>query len=145
MKSITYLLFIFVGYFLISNVSFSEEINFSDEMTSKELLLNKSLNCQMNEQNYQGPEIIKVINITGNKFIGHSDFWCWGKGTRYTGKLKGNSLKWSQQEHTGCYCRVGNLNFFKDDKGNIKAEGNYGVGCGSNTFQGTIKCVVIDN
>ena len=99
----------------------------------------------MDEQNYHGPEIIEVTKIEGKNFTGHSNFWCWAKGTKYTGKFKKTSLKWSQQEHTGCYCRVGNLNFFKDEKGNLKAKGNYGVGCGSNTFQGTIKCVVLED
>ena len=146
MKPTTYfsLILITIGLALFADAAFSKDINFSDETISKNLLLNKTLNCQMNEQNYQGPEIIKVIEIKGDKFVGHSDFWCWGKGTRYTGKLKKNSLKWSQQEHTGCYCRTGNLNFFKDEKGNLKAEGKYTTGCGSNIFQGTIKCVAID-
>ena len=128
---------------LVTTISVATELDLSDEKTAKDLLLNKKLHCQMDEQNYHGPEIIKVVKIQGNKFTGFSDFWCWRKGTTYKGTLKKNSLKWSQQEHSGCYCRSGNLNFFKGNDGNLKAEGNYGVGCGSNTFQGTIKCVVI--
>ena len=128
----------------ITNFSLAEEISFSDEATTKELLLNKQLHCQMDEQNYHGPEIIKVIKIEGNQFIGFSEFWCWAKGTQYKGKLKKNILKWSQQEHSGCYCRTGTLRFFKDNDGNLKAEGKYNVGCGSSPFDGTIKCVVLD-
>ncbi len=147
MKSSTYfsLYFILILYSLFTAISFADEIDFSDEKTVNKLLLNKKLHCQMDEQNYQGPEIIKVTKIHGNKFTGFSDFWCWGKGTIYSGKLKKNSLKWSQQEHSGCYCRTGTLKFFKGNDGNLKAEGKYGVGCGSNTFQGTIKCVVIED
>lgn len=147
MKSILYpsinVIVIFSTLFISSLLA--EEINLSDETIAKELLLNKKLDCQMHEQNYDGIEIIKVVNIKGKKFTGHSDIWCWGKGTTYKGKLKKNSLKWSQQEHSGCYCRTGNLNFFKDDNGLLKAEGNYGTGCGGNIHLGTIKCVVKDN
>ncbi len=130
--------------FLFSSV-FAEDIDLSDEATAKELLLGKILNCQMDETNYHGSEVIHVREIKGKKFTGFSDLWCWQKGTTYKGKFKGNSLKWSQQEHSACYCRTGNLNFYKADDGNLNAEGNYVVGCGVNpTFLGKIKCEVIE-
>ena len=146
MKTSVYksLLIVLSAWIVFTNLAIAEEVNLSDETTAKELLLNKTLHCQMDEQNYHGPEIIKVIKIQGNKFTGFSDFWCWAKGTRYTGKFKNNTLKWNQEEHTGCYCRSGLLKFFKDNDGNLKAEGKYNVGCGSSPFDGTIKCVVLD-
>ena len=65
MKSITYfsLFYSFIACSLFTTISFAEEIDFSDEATAKKLLLNKMLHCQMDEQNYHGPELIKVIKI----------------------------------------------------------------------------------
>jgi len=129
--------------FLFSSVAIAEDIDLTDEATAKQLLLGKVLNCQMDEANYHGPEIIQVREIKGKRFTGFSDYWCHQVGTTYKGKFKKNSLRWSQQEHSACYCRTGTLKFYRAEDGLLKANGHYLVGCGVNpTFSGKIKCTV---
>lgn len=136
------LLLMFVVVSLL-NILSAEEINFSEEGVIDEVLLGKSLNCEMKELNFHGPEVIRVKSISGRKFLGVSNLWCHQKETRYTGKLKKNRLKWQQQDHSApCYCRSGTLDFFKMDDGQVKAKGKYRVGCGATPVGGTIVCIV---
>jgi len=142
-KYIIKVLLIFLFTMLIVSVVESEELDFSDEQTAKEVFLGKSLYCRMDETNYHGPIVIETKSIKGKNFKGLSREWC-HQVLNWKGKFKKNRMKITQVGVSAqtCYCRTGFLDFIKESDGSIIGAGKYKVGCGATPFKGELKCKI---
>ena len=124
---------------LFSNVSLSEEIDFSDEALAKEIV-EGHWTCEMVDK-YAGGPTPWQFEVTGRKVKGkHLNAWCPKRPGPIKGKLKKNIMKFSVARPEPCSKIAGTLEFTRDENGIVKAKGKYRFTDVERGVTGTLYC-----
>ena len=138
----SHLSFVFIlTTLLFSNVSLSEEINFSDEAVAKELLLDRYWVCIVKDKWGEGETTLKFKKVNGAKVKGAIHmFYCPSQEGSFNGKLEKNKLKFGTTQPRPCGNRSGILEFVREEGKSVTAKGTYRLTSGDPGTKGTISC-----
>lgn len=127
---------------LLTAISYAKEaIDLTDGNVAKDLLLNKTWTCHMVDGHGKTDGHWTFSSVEGNKVKGKIviDQYMACSSDLMKGKIKNNTLKYfGRVNHSSCNAFNGNMSFYKNDSGEIIADGIYTYG--GLRFRGTYTC-----
>ena len=129
-----------VVIFFFTNIATAVEVDFSDENVASDILLGKSWTCQDEGKRGKDITVFTFKSVKGNKTKGLIDVQvapaCYYD--KITGKLKQNRVTFTARTTSICGNMAGNIEFFYDESGNIKAAGSSHNAAGN--YQSKLTC-----